>query len=764
MEDAVVAVNVGDSISYEIGSEIASYADAFYSGRMGDLFGEAGLLAKYYSIGQMMLEESAHRDGDVTNPQDHWELECRTWDLVQRLYLERTKTEQVGPPIHSYVSNHALEQYLYQTSTEAAESKVVLDWLQDGGHSPTRLESRGNRWFYTKEHIESRRRLGSVSQSDSIVASIDPDAPIREGKRLEEKDVEFERNLLKTMYLHIRAGEYDQAAEIARESGNQWRAASLQGCVERRDPEVDGTGESATMEGNVNKPLWRRMCYALARQSGIDIYERAMYGALCGDLMTVLPVCPTWDDRMWASFNAMNQSKVETFLKSHGRVQLKQDFPVPNYDHLTSHIILDGLVQHEDEGIRHDAMSPLRMIQARLISNQVDALLLDVQQQLLSVQKGGDANVASSPHVVRIMTHLILALRQMNFVLPEDASNTVLQAYVELLASMRQGDAVALYASQLPPDIAVESLSRYLTLVEDEELRKQQLRLTAESGIDVRATILRTVEIVFEEILSNWSLDEGLIDIRRTLTPDEERSIRALEWLKLDDSLRNETVILGNNLYRKLLLSGKLSAANALNLRMPDIALIPQELEMEDDRESSDAKEEEARMRNAIEYVGYCTLMRALSKYEDWKTLIRQKPQEINGRRDPVGSRQWKSEVARLKLECIVIFKEVLDGNWCDPVELGIPEEDRKLIQAMCQGHLLICIAIFDDMKNLRNMYIPEAVLKLHGVYSAHEGRDVEAAMNLAVLVSERLAEPMQKSGTLKTYVTELSLLGSYLV
>jgi hypothetical protein len=69
-----------------------------------------------------------------------------------------------------------------------------------------------------------------------------------------------------------------------------------------------------------------------------------------------------------------------------------------------------------------------------------------------------------------------------------------------------------------------------------------------------------------------------------------------------------------------------------------------------------------------------------------------------------------------------------------------------------------------EEMLNLRNMYIPEVVLSLHGVYSAQEGRDVASAMDLAVLVAERFAAPMKQSGNLQTYVTELSFVGSYLV
>lgn len=60
-------------------------------------------------------------------------------------------------------------------------------------------------------------------------------------------------------------------------------------------------------------------------------------------------------------------------------------------------------------------------------------------------------------------------------------------------------------------------------------------------------------------------------------------------------------------------------------------------------------------------------------------------------------------------------------------------------------------------------MYIPDVILKLHGVYSAQEGRDVAAAMELAVLVAERLTGPMKSSGLLSVYVQEIGMLGSYL-
>lgn len=756
------AVTVGDSVEYEIGAEVTAFAEVFSRGWAGDVFGESGILANYYSIGQDVLESLQEDEDETSDSSHHWRLECRTWDLVQRLYIERTKENLSSGIAHEYLSNSALEQNLYEVDSQAAEIKVVLDWCQDGAINSGPFENRGNRWFYTKENIRARERQGKLGDSQGIISELDPDAPTRQGKRLVEEDMAFERNLTRAMFIRIRAGDYQEAAEVARQSGNYWRAASLRGCVEYRNSVLDGTGEIDESEGNANKALWRRMCFALARQPGIDVYERAMYGALCGDISSVLPVCSSWDDRLWANYNAINQSKVEAHLRSHKRIDPCNEFTIEDSSHLTSGVVLDTLLRSENELVRREAKSSMRIIQARIITNQLEALLLDIQEQLLSIRKGGPPNAGSNPHVVRFVAHLVLALRQMNIPVPEEAASSVLQAYVELLTSAGKGNIVALYASHLPEAIAVESLARHLALVEDQEQRLEQLRLADEHGIKISPTILRTVDLVFEELLTDTAITGGLQPSKEEPSPEELRCIRALEWTKLDETIQTEAIKLGNILFRKFLLCGRLAAARTLANKMPDSLLIPRELSADTDHGGHDP-ELEVLMRDAIEYVGYCTLVRALSRYEDWKLLVRQRPEEINGRRDPVGLRQWKADVASVKLECTMILREIVDGAWCDPEELGLPREDRELETTNYQ-YLADYLALYEEFITLRTMYLPDVILKLHGVYSAQEGRDVAAAMDLAVLVSERLSTPMKRSGSLAVYVTEISMLGAYLI
>jgi nuclear pore complex protein Nup107 len=53
---------------------------------------------------------------------------------------------------------------------------------------------------------------------------------------------------------------------------------------------------------------------SLSPQNTVDPYERALYGALSGDVASVLPVCSTWEDVVWAHLNSLFESHIEAGL------------------------------------------------------------------------------------------------------------------------------------------------------------------------------------------------------------------------------------------------------------------------------------------------------------------------------------------------------------------------------------------------------------------------------------------------------------------
>jgi len=248
-----------------------------------------------------------------------WTLETRLWDLLRRLYDYRCTHRQENLP-----------------STSLEETEIILNWLTETGPQITDTEYiQSNRWFVTRENIKMRKVTGRQIYNDPIVSELDPDAPLRQAKGLTAEDEENERKLLKQIFAYLREGDIKGAQRVCRDSNNHWRAASLSGLAQGKE--------------NLNNH-WRKMCFQLARQPQVDRYERAVYGVVCGDLDSVLPVCQTWEDQLWAHFNTIHKWKLEEKSRQEGG---HSDIVVGNFDGVTAEVILERLMNSDNERIRY---------------------------------------------------------------------------------------------------------------------------------------------------------------------------------------------------------------------------------------------------------------------------------------------------------------------------------------------------------------------------------------------------------------------------
>ncbi len=59
----------------------------------------------------------------------------------------------------------------------------------------------------------------------------------------------------------------------------------------------------------------RQMATANAGAPQSSQFERALYGALCGYLPAVLPVCTTWEDALWAYARCNVEARVTAQLQ-----------------------------------------------------------------------------------------------------------------------------------------------------------------------------------------------------------------------------------------------------------------------------------------------------------------------------------------------------------------------------------------------------------------------------------------------------------------
>ena len=157
---------------------------------------------------------------------------------------------------------------------------------------------------------------------------------MRTKSALHPSNADAEVRLCKRLWKLIRAGSVQEARDLCSKVGQHWRAASLGGAsgwgpapvgstadeeLERdirkllalRDEdalaaqnEVDLNDDATAAEcdgiGTARRALWKWTCMVAARhidkagklsQTPAAKYEASVYGALCGDLQTMLAVC-----------------------------------------------------------------------------------------------------------------------------------------------------------------------------------------------------------------------------------------------------------------------------------------------------------------------------------------------------------------------------------------------------------------------------------------------------------------------------------------
>ncbi|KAG5518448.1 hypothetical protein PMAC_002843 [Pneumocystis sp. 'macacae'] len=759
-EDIDMSSKIEDESIIVLGEEFDQYAMIFDRYKDSEIFGENGLLSKYYMYGQKRMDTLMESEQYQDSPEiEQWDLECKTWDLIQRLYSHRVQKSHELPNIHEYSSNVVLEEAFYIQTPEAMENTIVLNWLKDIFPEPPLLEISGKKWLYTRENIRMKRLQRKTFKEDQLINELDPDAPTRQRKLLDDRDFEFEKKFLRNLFLLIRSGDFDKACDICRETGNFLRSAILQGCIEYRDPLIDDNNAELGVMGTKRKQLWKKMCYELSKQAELDPYERALYGALCGDLQSVLQVCETWEDYLWAYYNSICEYQIAMNLKQLGKIKPSQDVIIPNAESISLPSVFDNLIHSDNEFIRNDANEPMRIIQSNIITSKIDDLILNLNTQLQDIRNGTSSiDIASVPSFLRFVVHFILLLRHTNISIDQNNSNNLIQAYIELLAAGGKQDIVPLYVAQLPHDMSIEIYAKFLSNIDDDQQRIDQLHLATKYRLDILNSLRRTVDIVYsaalinDDIFNSFTLE--LVPITNTPSEWDLHQIRALEWMKSSDDLKYDIIYKSNILYRRFLLKGKLNAAQALNLRLSSSILITRDMV-----ESEDSPDQDKKFRHATEYLGYSSLCIGYMRYENWKNIMSSGLNDIKNKINFTEKKQWKLDVQRAVEECVTTFYELIQGNWLHPNTFFISESEDPII--------------YNELVKIRNIYIPELVCLLHKVYyDTHTlfPRNLRACMELSFIVADeekKIYETFLLTHRMPEYLkllrqASIAMLGSY--
>ncbi|KAG0315535.1 Nucleoporin nup84 [Linnemannia gamsii] len=662
-----------------------------------------------------------------------WESESHTWLLLETLFsaFERQKPFVDKGPEALEWSDLDLIEHLHSTDRNFKHHSAVKSWLEVIA-PPT------NPHLGVKRISPAKPAGAFFSQPATATTQTnyqDPDATTRDGVKLDEHNQRVEHDLLQTVWEYIRRGQVQKAKDACEKAGEPWRAESISGgdlysvSTAFTDPQYDR--EEGPI-GNKTRGLWKGTCYALAKETASDQYERAIYGALCGDIPSVLPVCSSWEDHAWARYNALVESMVEDRLSQFNRGGPSKALPIPTTTFTSAKDIFDSIDNSDDQKLKNDSKDMFKTIQTSIILGQTDQMLTIMAREGRAARKAG---APLRPHMLRFMAHFVLLLRSKKSNVPKADGDYFIKSYVDLLISKQLYDIAPLYASFLPHQLQIETCSSYLKTIDGS--KKERLGYLAhirKHGLDLHSILTATVDGLLEKYASASEEDTETCIIQCISAPttaQEAAQIKSLEWLTFDHAQYLECLLRSNSLIRKYLAAGRLNAAHALYTSLPlDVAevgpmgALPASLKRE--------------------HTYYGDLFAARRVLEKFRSEVESKPSEVDLR---VAVWKWKVEMKELVPATAIELESLLRSKWL--FDCILPGDNVR-------AH---------ELRKLRQIYLSEITLNLYEVYfqsrdviPAHLEKSVEIANLVAAERDEEtpLHKELQDNGRLQELLANI--------
>lgn len=538
------------------------------------------------------IEHSTRYDSDNVKELREWQAELATWELL-RLIIDhyhaepgseiadekKARLEKVGGT-DRYCTNGEIWDRFILEDDQAKEKAIILRWLEQTAQnsesdidsitaqlkeaSGKDIDTWTSGWMDTKSKIKQVKRLEGTDQplqpdnanlktadrTANLVTQLDPDASARQKRALEKSDDQYERALWMVCYEMMRRGRpWKEIVEWCQERNEAWRGVSIGAAVEAH-PEG-----GPNVAGPTVGYLFRRMCFHAARGARIP-YEGAVYGLLSGDLKQVQAISRSWDDHLYAHYNALLLSRFDTYLPQNYPKRVNQSLTqkfafqdaVANIGDWESspQTVIDLLKQQK--ATAGQSVLPIKLIQGALISRSVEGLMLktgvaladmlqnDERPQSLIVHPDSMVDdrgakpegehrtftaekwyqtLASDPHAFRILVHISIVFQNglQIFSKQEDqrwlAMENVVAAYIEFLRISKRIQLIPLYAAQLTPERAAFCLARVLPDVKNSEEQRRCVALLESYRIDVIEVVAQSFTFAFRNSGFTHFDDEG---------------------------------------------------------------------------------------------------------------------------------------------------------------------------------------------------------------------------------------------------------------
>lgn len=496
-----------------------------------------------------------------------------SWRLFRMLLEDRmgfaARGDKQAVALDDMSSDMDMLNALLDSNVKFRELKVIIEWCER--NVSDQLDD-----SKTLEHFRSKtflwqKTLHEMKQRRSDLREIDPDAPLRSQKGLESEDAVEENRLMAVLFGYVRSGQREKAYNLCKHIGQSWRAGIFQGSLVSHDPLL--LGEDGFPGGNKNRDVWKALCWKLVENPALSQYEKATYGALSGQLSAILPVCPSWEDRLWAYSVAASEFIFHSFLKETGPDRLGRplaELPKSAVDQADFELseIFQEVEASDSRAVQDVDSSPYRLIQKGLMLNDLSGLIEIMHTWL--------AEGESTPprHLVRFFAHLALVFRTLAGENSLALSNGIVEFYVNQLIEDGRGQEVPFYAATLPTGLQSQITASYLQGVFGPNSRHEAVLRMEKAGLNVPEVCRLAVESSIARYVaeSGLNLAGDLMELEDFGVPKQplsgfsvqekdERLAGVIELLLFFESLGGEAVFQANAICRIFLLCERATAA-----------------------------------------------------------------------------------------------------------------------------------------------------------------------------------------------------------
>lgn len=584
-----------------------------------------------------------------------WRAEEQTWELFglmlqvehPALTSQTPGIEQSRPvkatSVHRYSAEQSVwTQFLAQDDI-AWERHTVVEWLkrsaEDSGQDIDTIVAqlvpgaergsglRADGWLDSKLAIKQQKRLRSWPQelvpdspgldksllnstkTKQLVTQLDPDAITRQGRDLEDPDLNFERATWFACWEMIRQGKsWDSIREWYQQRAEDWRATIVCGDPRTCAPQNRPLGYKGHAEtGWQSRVLWRRMCAVAAREGGINEYEKAVYGVLSGDLASVEKVCRGWDDYLFAHYNSYLLRQFDHYLQ----LKFPEKLPsAPLQSQIVSEPATDGgrsflsgseiieRMKRSGTTSEQQAKEPLKALQGALIAKTFGDFVIKQgvglsrlanfpimsktipKMDTNAIEDSGTVLIRMQDYdLLRMVTHMLFLYQDLGLDVGMRNQQLVVEnlvvAYMEYLSGAGKQQLLPLYASRLSTHRSIVCMGRLLPFITDDKERKTMMQLMGSYNIDIPGVLNMQLRLILKDTSSNGknSMEYPplrVIDstgrshvggahlvrsgfIEKDITDDEQDLINGLCWYMLLDGHWKQTMVTGATIYKHLL-------------------------------------------------------------------------------------------------------------------------------------------------------------------------------------------------------------------